>query len=105
MSRRQSAQQRRRLTEREMQSVQESIARETALSQQRRLAERQRQSIQEAVARETALLQQQRLRDRQLMAEFIEVFAPEPELVPYPGAQLDLVPTPMPFVPEAPPNG
>jgi len=78
--------------------------------QRRRLNERERQSIQEAIARETALTQQtwadmQRLRDRQMMAEFIEVFAPEPELVPYPGAQLDLVPTPMPFVPEAPPNG
>jgi hypothetical protein len=94
MSRRQSAQQRQQrqlLVERERERVQEYIARQTALTRQ--------------LWTEMQRAEMQRLRDRQLMAEFIEVSAPEPELVPYPGAQLDLVPTPMPFEPEAPPNG
>ena len=43
-------------------------------------------------------------REREMMAQFVEVFAPEPAIVPHPGAQLDLVPTPVPFVPEQPPN-
>lgn len=43
-------------------------------------------------------------REREMMAEFVEVFAPEPAIVPHFGAQLDLVPTPVPFVPEEPPN-
>lgn len=44
-------------------------------------------------------------REREMMAEFVEVFAPEPAIVPYLGSQLDLVSTPVPFVPEQPPNG
>lgn len=87
------------------------------LAQQRRrqrealnAAERRSILLQEETARCEAAFEQmqqmQRLRrDREMMAQFVEVFAPEPELVPFPGAQLDLVPTPMPFVPEAPPNG
>lgn len=43
-------------------------------------------------------------REREMMAEFVEVFAPEPAIVPHFGDQLDLVPTPVPFVPEEPPN-
>lgn len=70
-------------------------------------AERRSVFIQEENARSAAAfaLIRERDRDREMMAQFIEAFAPEPELVPFPGAQLDLVPTPMPFVPEAPPNG
>lgn len=70
-------------------------------------AERRSVFIQEENARSAAAfaLIRERDRDHEMMAQFIEAFAPEPELVPFPGAQLDLVPTPMPFVPEAPPNG
>lgn len=71
-------------------------------------AERRSVFIQEENARSAAAFAQliyERDRDREMMAQFIEAFAPEPELVPFPGSQLDLVPTPMPFVPEAPPNG
>lgn len=70
-------------------------------------AERRSVFIQEENARSAAAfaLIRERDRDREMMAQFIEAFAPEPELVPFPGAQLDLVPTPIPFVPEAPPNG
>jgi len=75
----------------------------------RQLAQRQRRLREALNAREresvNAQLIRERERDREMMAQFIEAFAPEPELVPFPGSQLDLVPTPMPFVPEAPPNG